>query len=44
MADPRTRIPPSAAKALRGLTPELRLAGAAAAALLFTMSRPASST
>ena len=40
MADPRTRIPPSAAKALRGLTPELRLAGAAAAALLFTMILP----
>ena len=40
MADPRTRIPPAAAKALRGLTPELRLAGAAAAALLFTMILP----
>ena len=40
VADPRTRIPPSAAKALRGLTPELRLAGAAAAALLFTMILP----
>jgi len=40
VADPRTRIPPSAAKALQGLTPELRLAGAAAAALLFTMVLP----
>ena len=40
MAEPSTRIPPSAAKALRGLTPELRLAGGAAAALLFTMVLP----
>ena len=40
MADASSRTPPSAATALKGLAPELRLAGAAAAALAFTVVLP----